>query len=504
MLGHRELTMQDYAEILKRRYKLILACIVLLLGIGMGLSYTLPPQYMSQTLVLIEQQKVPEDYVKPVVNEDLGARLASMREQILSRSRIEPIIERFNLYAGNKYTMDDRVDLTRKAIGINPIPSGQSPRGMPGFYITYKAQDAHTAQQVCGEITSLFISANLSAREESAEGTTDFLKQQLADSKRNLDEQDAKLADFERKYIGKLPQQESSNTNTLQALTTQLQASTQTVSRIDQNITFLETMIAQQAQESLRIDPATGTSGDTLQERLKSALNLQKELEALYTPDHPDVLAIKRRITNLRAEIARGAAEPAKGATAPNTTDSPQLRQLKAQLRAEQQSMTAAKQEQVRLGQQVRSYEAKLESSPMVEEEYKQITRDHETAVQFYNTLLTKMNQSSMATALEHRQQGEQFRVMDAANLPESPTFPNHLMFTGGGLVSGLALGLLLTALLEYRDKSLRTESDVFAFTKLPTLAVVSFITDLDFTRIAGKRGKFFSRKPKPIESALG
>ena len=96
MLGHRELTMQDYAEILKRRYKLILACTVLLLGTAIAISHSLPPQYMSQTLVLIEQQKVPENYVKPVVNEDLNGRLASMKEQILSRSRIEPIIDRFN------------------------------------------------------------------------------------------------------------------------------------------------------------------------------------------------------------------------------------------------------------------------------------------------------------------------------------------------------------------------------------------------------------------------
>jgi uncharacterized protein involved in exopolysaccharide biosynthesis len=407
--------------------------------------------------------------------------------------------------------MDDRVDMTRKAIGINPIPSGLSPRGMPGFYITFKAQDAHTAQQVCGEITSLFISANLSAREESAEGTTTFLRQQLEDSKRNLDEQDAKLADFERKNSGKLPQQEGTNTNTLQALTTQLEAATQTVNRIQQNTTFLETMIAQQAQES-HIDPATGTSEDTLQAQLKAAQNQEKEMETLYTPDHPDMLAIKRRITSLKAEIARNAADPAKantganskGATTANTTDSPQLRQLKLQMRAEQMAMTAAKQEQTRLVQQVRSYEAKLESSPLIEEEYKQVTRDHEMAVQFYNTLLTKMNESSMATALEHRQQGEQFRVMDAPNLPESPTFPNHRVFAAGGFASGLALGVLLAALLEYRDKSLRTESDVFAFTKLPTLAVVSYISDMNLTRAAGKRRKFFSRKPKPIESALG
>ncbi len=511
MLGHRELTMQEYADILKRRYRLILICTVLFLVAGIVLGNTLPPVYMSQTLVLIEQQKVPEDYVKPVVNEDLNARLASMKEQILSRSRIEPIIERFNLYGGNNATMDDRVDMTRKAIGINPIPSGLSPHGMPGFYITFKARDARTAQQVCSEITSLFISANLSAREESAEGTTDFLKQQLADSKRKLDEQDAKLADFERKYFGKLPQQEPSNANTLQALTTQLDATTQQISNLQQGGIVLEAMIAQQAQEA-SIDSTTGASGDTLEAQLKTALNQEKDLEALYTPDYPDVLAIKRRIANLRAEIAHSASEPAKGNTGANSkgetaaksTDTPQLRQLRNQLRVQQASLASAKQEQARIEQKIRVYESRIESSPTIEEEYKQITRDHDTAVQFYNTLLTKMNQSSMATELEHRQEGEQFSVMDAANLPESPTFPNHQMFAGGGLASGLALGLLLTALLEYHDKSLRNESDIFAFTKLPTLAIVSYIAVLDVPRADSKRRKLFSQIFKPSESASG
>ena len=444
MLGHRELTLQDYEEILKRRFWLISISAVLLLAIGLGISYVLPPQYVSKTLVLIEQPKVPEEYVKPVVDEDLGARLASMQEQILSRSRIEPIIERFGLYPSNKYTMDDRVDMTRKAIKVDPIPAGQSSRGMPGFYISFKAQDARTAQQVCGEITSLFISANLNAREESAEGTTDFLRQQLADSKRNLDEQDAKLAAFERQYVGKLPEQESANTNTLQALTTQLDAATQSVNRLQQNVTFMETMIAQQPQGTADADPITGTSPDSLSTQLRDAVTQEKELEALYTPDYPDVVAIKRKIENLRAEIAQEPPKPVKGKPATVRPDSAQLQQLKAQLRAEKQSLTLSKQEQARIEQQVRTYESRIESSPMVEEQYKQITRDHETALQFYNTLLTKMNESSMATALEHRQQGEQFRVMDAPNLPDEPTFPNHKIFAGGGFASGLFLGLLL------------------------------------------------------------
>jgi polysaccharide chain length determinant protein (PEP-CTERM system associated) len=504
MLGHREMTMRDYAGMFKRRFWLIASSTVLFLGIGIGISYILPSQYLSQTLVLIEQQKVPENYVKPIVNEDLNARLASMREQILSRSRIEPIIERFNLYSGGKYTMDDRVDLTRKAIGINPIPSGPSSHGMPGFYITFKAQDARTAQQVCGEITSLFTAANISAREESAQGTTDFLKQQLSDSKRNLDEQDARLAAFERKYLGRLPQQVPANANTLQALTAQLDVATQTISRLQQDETFLQAMAADQSQGSAHIDPVTGTSEESLQTQLKNATRQEKQMAAIYTPDHPDIVAMKRRIANLRTEIANEAAEPVKDANAVNPSDSPQLQQLKTQLRATKQSLAAAKQGQARIEQQVRSYEAKIESSPMVEEEYKQVTRDHETALQFYNTLLTKMNESSMATALEHRQQGEQFRVMDAPNLPDEPTFPNRRAFAGGGLVAGLALGLLFAALLEYRDTSLRNERDVWAFTKLPTLAVVSYISDLDHSRAALKRWNFFSRTAKPLESVRG
>ncbi len=514
MLGHRELTMEDYAGILRRRLWLILASTVLVLGISLAVSYILPPQYVSQTLVLIEQQKVPEDYVKPVVDEDLGARLASMKEQILSRSRIEPIIERFDLYSGNGNTMDDRVDMTRKAIGIQPIRSEQS-HGMPGFFISFKAKDARTAQQVCGEITSHFVSANLNAREESAEGTTDFLKQQLADAKRNLDEQDAKLAAFEEKNIGRLPGQTvhlgdmslamgSANESTLQALTTQLSAATQAVNRLQQEDTFLAAMIAQQTEDSPRVDPATGTSLDALKTQLKEATAQEKQLETVYTPDYPDVVANKRKIANLQAEIAHESAEPAKSAPAPKTPDSPQLQQLKAQLHAERQSLASAKQEQAQIEQQVRAYEARIEASPMIEEEYKAVTRDHETALQFYNTLLTKMNESSMATALEHRQQGEQFRVMDAPNLPDEPTFPNRVVFACGGIAGGLILGLLLAALLEYRDTSLRNERDIWAFTKLPTLAVVSLIDELAHPPSDRKLAKLLSRTAKPIESARG
>jgi capsular polysaccharide biosynthesis protein len=124
--------------------------------------------------------------------------------------------------------------------------------------------------------------------------------------------------------------------------------------------------------------------------------------------------------------------------------------------------------------------------------------------LEFYNSLLKKMNESSMATALEQRQQGEQFLMMDAPNLPEAPIFPNRLMFAAGGLAVGLFLGMLLAGLLEYLNTTLRSERDVWAFTKLPTLVVISHIDGLPQTEIPPSRWKLFSRTTKPIESALG
>ncbi|HUZ93832.1 MAG TPA: Wzz/FepE/Etk N-terminal domain-containing protein, partial [Edaphobacter sp.] len=140
MLGHRALGLEDYATILKHRWWIVVVPALILPIITYGISHLVQPRYLSQTLVLVEQQKVPDSYVKPVVTEDLNGRLASMKEQILSRSRIQPIIERLDLYATSKMSMDDRIDAVRKNIDIKPIQSTGS-NGMPGFYISYQASD---------------------------------------------------------------------------------------------------------------------------------------------------------------------------------------------------------------------------------------------------------------------------------------------------------------------------------------------------------------------------
>jgi polysaccharide chain length determinant protein (PEP-CTERM system associated) len=506
MLGHRALTVDDYLAILKRRGWMILVPAVLLTLVGLGLTYVVPPQYVSQTLVLIEQQKVPEDYVKPILEEDLTGRLASMKEQILSRSRLQPIIERFNLYGTQKMSMDDRIAQAQKDISIKPIHSEMARTGgLPGFFISFKASDARTAQLVCGEITSLFVSQNLSARAQSAEGTTDFLKGQLEEAKRALDDQDAKLATFQQKYMGRLPGEEAPNMNMLTSLNTQLDAATQQIARMQQDRSYIEAMLAQQ---SINTTPSSGGSAgtssslSTQQAELQTLLTEESDLTKRYTDDYPDVVAVKRKIKELRAQIAAAPAAPAAASSAtsaPNRNDSPALQQLRAQLKAIEQGILQKQHDQANIESQIRMYQGRISSSPLVQEEYKNVTRDYQTAQGFYDDLLKKMNASKMATDLERRQQGENFKVMDEPNLPDSPTFPKRGVFVGAGLAGGLILGLMLVAWREYRDTALRSERDVWAFTKLPTLAVISFTGD--FEEFKPRKGLFGRSKPELPDS---
>jgi polysaccharide chain length determinant protein (PEP-CTERM system associated) len=512
MLGHRPLTVQDYTTILKRRWWILAIPALIFPIVGYGISLLVQPQYLSQTLVLVEQQKVPDSYVRPVVTEDLNARLATMREQITSRSRLQPIIERFNLFANGKTSMDDRIDQTRKNIEIRPIQSDIARTGgLPGFFISFKAGDARTAQLVCGEITSLFTTENLNDRAASVQGTTDFLKSQLADAKAKLDEQDARLAKFQQQYMGKLPGAENSNINMMTSLNSQLDAATQALARMEQDKSYTESMLAlQQQSQASQISEHGGLGPESRQTELQGLLAQEADLTTRYTDDYPDVVSVRRKIKELRQEMASTPA-PAPvlpSATAPRPSDSLGVQQLRAQLRSMDQGIAQKKRDQGAIQAQLRMYQERVASSPEVEEEYKSITRDNQTAQAFYDDLLGKMNQSNMASDLEKRQQGEHFTVLDEPNLPESPFSPKRPIFVMGGFALGLGLGMLIVAILEYMDTALRNERDVWAFTKLPTLAVIGFNGENELVKTKrrwfGRGGADIAAGGKPLMNAGG
>jgi len=494
MLGHRALNMEDYLVIVKRRWWIVVIPAVLFFVLGVVATLYIPARYVSQSSVQIDQQKVSNELVRPVVTEDLSSRLASIEQQIESRSSILPIVEKFNLYSTQHLSMDDRIDRARDNIEIAALSAGFAhSSGVPGFTISFTANDPHTAQMVCAEITSLFIAANLRTQSDATGGTTDFLKDQLDNAKHTLDDQDAKKADFERKYFGMRPEDEANNVNILSSLNTQLDASTQALNRMEQDKSYMETMLAQQSAAG-----PTSASPQTQEQQLQDLLAQQTNLTSHYTASYPGVIEINRKIADLRKKMAQSPTVPGGPAsTTVGGNDSVAVQDLRARIRSADLGIQEKRTEQAQLNKQIRDYQSRIQSTPQVEEQFKELTRDAQTSQALYDSLLDKLNQAQMATALENRQEGETFSMLDAANLPDNPTFPKRRVFAAGGFAAGFGLGLLLVAFLEFRDTALRTERDVWAFTKLPTLAVIAWSGDV----AAGPSGKpsrlkrIFSRK---------
>jgi protein tyrosine kinase modulator len=483
-MTQRELTPADYIAIFRRRWVLIVIFAVIGPPLAYLVSLVLPAQYVSQTLVLVDQQTVPTDFVRPVDTTDISQRLASMQQQILSRSRLEPIIRQFGLYPKdvNRVSIDELVLRLQKAIEVTPVqPMAQTQAvHLPGFFVNVKLDNPRNAQQVCTAITSMFIEQSLSTRQQHSEDTTQFLGQQLADAKAQLDQQDAALAAFKSRHSGTLPDEEQTNLNLLTGLTSQLDAATQALARAQQDKSFAESVLTQQVAAWQASQ--SGRNPDTLEQQLAALQTQLASLQARYTDDYPDVIKTKTDIAALRKKIAENdnQAVPTESSKPQRQQAEPgEITQLRAQVHSFEQAIAEKSKEQEQIKQQIRLYQDRVQSSPVVEEQYKELTRGYQTALDSYNDLQKKRGQSEMATELERQQEGEQFRVLDPANLPEKPSFPNRPLFALGGLAGGLGLGLGLAFLLEMRDTSMRTERDVEFVLRLPVLAMVPEIEPL-------------------------
>jgi len=474
----RELTPQDYIAMLRRRWMLI--AILALVGgpLAYGVSRFLPPKYKSQTLVLVEPPAISDKIVAPVDTTSISERLSSMRQQILSRTRLEPIIHQFGLYTADaqKTSMDALVERLQASIEVSPVmpmAETESTR-LPGFFVNVTMYDPHLAQQVCAAVTSMFIEESLRVSQQHSEVTTDFLSQQLAEAKKDLDDQDNKLAAFKSRYLGALPDEEQTNLNLLTGLTSQLDAATQALGRAQQDKTFVESNLAQQlaAWQASQV----GQNPETLEDQLASLQTQLVSLQARYTDDYPDVIKTKRSISAVQAQIAASDTHVKPATSAKSSLEPPTIQQLRAQIHNYEQIIIEKTRDQEQVKAQIKLYQSRVQSSPGVEEQYKELTRGYQTALDAYNELLRNKNGAEMATALQRQQEGEQFRVLDPANLPNAPSFPNRLLFTLEGFGGGLGLGLALTFLLEMRDTSLRSERDVEVSLRLPVLAMVPAI----------------------------
>jgi succinoglycan biosynthesis transport protein ExoP len=473
-------SLEDYWAIVNRRRWWILLPIFACWVTVWGVSWLLPNIYRSEALILVEQQKVPEHYVEPNVSVSLQDRLQSMTQQILSRTRLQGTIDRFHLYLRHSGPLSslapaDPIDQMRKDIQIELVQTPGRPGELTAFKIHYSAESPEVAQQVNSELTSLFIAENLKSQQQLSESTTAFLESELADARVKLTEQEAKVRAFKTQHFGDLPTQLGSNVQILVGLQTQLQAAQHGIESAEQQKLYLGSLLQQyqSVQENLGNGDSSVTPPEALNNELKTLRVQLADARSKYTDNYPDVVALKDQVTKteqLKKQIedeiaAKQKEDQATEASAPGTVARPNglspMMQIQSQLKANQFEIQNYQQQEKNLESKISEYQARLNRTPQTEEGLADIARGYDETQANYNSLLQKQMQSQLATSLQQRQQGQQFRIIDPPSMPFKPSAPNHLLVSLGGLILGVAVGAILTAVLELTNARVRREKDL-------------------------------------------
>lgn len=524
-----ELSNKDVRGIIRRRKGVFTSIFLVIFLVCTGIAFYLPPIYRSQSTILIENQVIPEDYVKSTITTYINERLYMLQQEILSRGQLLKIIKKHHLYT-NIDDPSEKVKRMRKDININPIDTsvmdqrtGRAKTVTVAFTLSYDGRDPAAVLNVTNELSNFFVERDLQTREKLSSSTTDFFQIELDNLKKKINAYDSKISAFRAKHINELPGSSAAKLQNIAYLNQQLQD-------IDSRMrTLMDKKIYLQAQIA-NVNPMAPIVSDNGKvtkspiERLKYLRLKLIELEATLSPRHPDVIATKREIRKLEQKVGRPniavekirllkqikdelAAKESKlgpdhpdviklkkevrlltnqvdklktGNTMPEdysneVPDNPAYMNLKAQIIAANAELGSLKEERKSKEQQLKDDQSRLEMIPMVEKEYNQLTLNFEGAKQKYNEIQNKLFSAQISRQMDVSKRGERFKIADPPRLPEQPYKPNRIAIILFGLVLGLFAGLSVAALQEGRDKSVKSSDEIESIFGMPVIAKVSY-----------------------------
>jgi polysaccharide chain length determinant protein (PEP-CTERM system associated) len=456
----------------KRWFLLIPFCLSLIAGIVYSIK--VPRIYTAETLILVEPQRVPDDYVRAVVAGDVESRVSTIQQQILSRTNLSRIIKDFRLFGtpdGGKLYLEEKIASLRRRISVKVTRSGRR-RDADSFTISFKDANPETAMKVTNAIATSFIDENLKDREEQAVGTSNFLAGELESMRARLEVLEEQLKNFRKNNMGELPEQLESNLRILDRLQEQLSERQLNLREERNNLQAIQTEIFSLTSE--------GSAGSVTALKTKLVNEIAEHREALkallakYTQAHPDVVRVKQLIADKEREYSTLGESSVNVVTASvNPTISSNFNELRLRKKAARQSVLALTNEIKDLQKQMAGYEARVENTPKREQELLSLKRDYENMQALYNSLLNRRLEAELAANMERKQKGEQFRIVDPASLPQKPSDPNMKKMFVLFVFAGLGIGGGLIFLQRMTDNSLSSLEEIESVSQLKVVAAI-------------------------------
>lgn len=474
-----------------RRKWLALVVFSIPLSAVVGVATHLPNTYQSSARIVIERQQVPEAFVRPTVTSELENRLRTITDEVLSRSRLQQLIDRFGLYSELKGRVPPEAIIERVRGDIRPLKLEASEsvgRGMMrastvAFTISVRGRNPQTLADITNGLASFYIEENLKVRERLATGTAQFLKVQLDETKKRLHEHERRVSDFKRRHIGELPQQMAANLSLLERLSTQLSLNNASLTRALERREMLARQLAEGDPVAPAIAAAPGAVPETPAVRLA---RLKQELTALtarFTDKYPEVIRVRTEIANLEGQLVQPRPD---GGSQPETLSpvTPQILRLRQALNELDGEIKVLRGEETNLRAAMEAYQRRIENTPRREQESLEINRDYETTKELYQSLQKRHEEAQLAESLEQSQKGEQFRILDPALPSHEPAAPRRVQLLLMGLILSLGLALGAAVLAEQLDTSFHTLDDLRSAAPAPVLvSIPRIVTEADSRR---------------------
>ena len=469
----------------RRKYIAIVAFVVALVAV-VAVALALPNLYRATATVLVERQQVSEAFVRPSVTAELETRIQTIDQQVRSRARLSEIITRLGLYPELRGTvpMDDIVKIMNQDIhlglkGVEQAATGRS--ATIAFTLSYVGRDPEKVAHVTNMLVDTYIQQNSESRERQASRTAEFLKQQLTDLKRQLDDEERRSSDFKLRHAGELPEQVEVNLAALERLNTQL--------RLNSEYQIRAIERRERLQQQLSGTPATNAAEDAPSPaaRLAKLEDEMIELRRKFGDRHPNIIRARTEIDDLKTIVER--AKSTGGDESDAATAPPTVSFTKQALAQSDKEIATLRSEETFLRQVIAGYEGRIENAPKRHEELERLSRDFNTSRERYEVLLKRYEEAQLADNLEQGRGVEQFSILDAALPPRRPSAPNRMWLLLMGFVGSLAFAFAAIVAAERLDTTFHTVEDLRAYSNLPVVASIRWIPTQKHARV--RRVKF-------------
>jgi polysaccharide chain length determinant protein (PEP-CTERM system associated) len=498
----RQRTPGEYAGILwNRKWLIILPTIAIAIAVSY-VVYHLPSIYESSSLIVIRPPNISPNLIPLTTNADMTLRLNSIDQQVKSRSSLEPIITKYDLYNGSvtKEPMENLLERMMKDMRVEIVYiSDETPNA---FKISYRGKDPKITQKVTAEIASKYIDAQTKDNSLIADSTKAFFEKKLAEVKKELDAIDRRRLEFMQQNLAILPSGSDSMISELTSLREQQNTLTIEIGRMNNQRRELVKQLSEiktisqidVAGGKRELDPKKTAFYIELRQRKVQVESELNNMRRTLTDKNPDVIQKKGELETIKQEMAKVEEEEKEELQqrAKELETRPDLRisSYESAINNLDNEIESHTNRLSQLESQIAEVQSRVNSVPGVSVALEGLDREYNLKKNQHDELLTQQRAAEMMVSVNRDQQGEKMQVIDPANFPQSPVSPKRPILMAMGLGAGLAVGLFLTLLVEIpKLLTMQSVEDVEFYTGLPViLAMPELLTPSEERHIKQRR----------------